>query len=218
MRILRRGSKPASVPAAAPAHEEGRIDPPVHALERAGRVEEVTLLLCDIRGFTRISEPLTPAQTVTLVNAYLDVVCPQIVDSGGVIDKFMGDGVLAFFEGGGNAARALAAARQILAAIERATLPTPQPVRVGIALHTGAVLVGTVGPRTRREYTMIGDAVNTVARLEELNKTYASTIVASARTIAEIAPAQRTGFEGPIEVALRGREAAIGVHVFGRIE
>ena len=187
-------------------------------LEDAGRVEEVTLLLCDIRGFTRISEPLTPADTLALVNAYLDVVCPQIVESGGVIDKFMGDGVLAFFEGGGHASRALNAARQILAAIGRATLPTPKPIRIGIALHTGAVLVGTVGPRTRREYTMIGDAVNTVARLEELNKVYASTIVASARTIGEVGATHRAGFEGPIEVALRGREAGISVHVFGRSE
>ncbi len=214
MRLLRRGRSGPAAPVAGPPP----LEMSERVLERAGRVEEVTLLLCDIRGFTRISEPLTPADTVTLVNAYLDVVCPQIVDSGGVIDKFMGDGVLAFFEGGGNAARALGAARQILAAIERTSLPTPKPIRVGIALHTGPVLVGTVGPRTRREYTMIGDAVNTVARLEELNKVYASSIIASGRTIAEISPAQRAGFEGPIEVALRGREAAIAVHVFGRSE
>jgi adenylate cyclase len=190
----------------------------VRILEDAGREEQVTLLLSDIRGFTRISEPLTPADTVKLVNAYLDVVCPQIADSGGVIDKFMGDGVLAFFEGGGNASRALSAARRILAAVERAPLPTTGPLRIGIALHTGAVLVGMVGPRTRREYTMIGDAVNIVARLEELNKVYGSTIVASAQTIAEVPAAQRAGFEGPIEVALRGRGAAIAVHVYGRSE
>jgi adenylate cyclase len=218
VRILRRGAKPEPARPAAPVVEEPRYDLADRVLERAGRLEEVTLLLCDIRGFTRISEPLTPADTVTLVNAYLDVVCPAIAGSGGVIDKFMGDGVLAFFEGGGHAARALGAAHQILGAIERASLPTPRPIRIGIALHSGPVLVGTIGPRTRREYTMIGDAVNTVARLEELNKVYASSIVASARTIAELAPAQRAGFEGPIEVALRGREAAIAVHVLGRSE
>ena len=218
MRILRRGAKPEPVAPAAPSFEDPQTDIAHRSLERAGRLEEVTLLLCDIRGFTRISEPLAPAETVKLVNAYLDVVCPQIGDSGGVIDKFMGDGVLAFFEGGGNASRALGAARQILIAIDHASLPTPHPIRVGIALHTGSVLVGTVGPRTRREYTMIGDAVNTVARLEELNKVYASAIIASARTVAEVPPAQRAGFEGPIEVALRGREAAIAVYVFGRAE
>jgi adenylate cyclase len=214
MRLLRRGRPPVDVP----IHDEPALELPTQVLERTGRLEEVTLLLCDIRGFTRMSEHLEPAETVKLVNAYLDVVCPQISDSGGVIDKFMGDGVLAFFEGGGHASRALGAARRILSAIERAHLPTPQRVRIGIALHTGSVLVGTVGPRTRREYTMIGDAVNTVARLEELNKTYGSTVVASARTIAEVSPGERAGFEGPLEVALRGREAPVAVHVLGRSE
>jgi class 3 adenylate cyclase len=207
-----RRSKPEPL---APIEEEARIEPSFATLERAGRVSEVTLLLCDIRGFTRISERLTPAETVMLVNAYLDVVCPRISDSGGVIDKFMGDGVLAFFEGGGHAARALSAARQIMAAVARAPVPVGT-LRIGIALHTGEVLVGSVGPRTRREYTIISDAVNTVARLEELNKTYASAIVASARTIAEVPAHERAGFEGPLEVALRGREGAIAVHVFGR--
>lgn len=186
------------------------------ALERPGRVEDVTLLLCDIRGFTRLSERLSPADTVTFVNTYLDAVCPPISNSGGVIDKFMGDGVLAFFEGGGHASRALNAARLAVGAVERARFATSEPVRVGIALHSGLVLVGTVGPRTRREYTIISDAVNIVSRLEELNKTYGSTIIASATTIAHVSPVERAGFEGPIDVALRGRDAGIAVHVIRR--
>jgi len=197
----------------APVEEQ----PPIHgmpaALERAARVEDVTLLMCDIRGFTRISETLSPAETVTFVNAYLDAVCPPIASSGGVIDKFMGDGVLAFFEGGGNASRALGAARQIIGVIERAPLAAVGKVRVGIAVHSGEVLVGTVGPRTRREYTIISDAVNTVARLEELNKTYASVIVASDMTLSRVSEPERRGFEGPVDVTLRGRGAGIAVHV-----
>lgn len=178
-----------------------------------GRVEEVTLLLCDMRGFTRLSERLSPAETVAFVNAYLDAVCPAITGAGGVIDKFMGDGVLAFFEGGGHASRALHGARAILSVVPVTPLPIPGPVRVGIALHTGDVLVGTVGPRSRREYTVISDAVNTVARLEELNKTYGSVIIASDRTLGEVPEKDRSGFEGPVEVSLRGREATVAVHV-----
>lgn len=185
------------------------------AFERAGRVEQVTLLLCDMRGFTRLVEHLSPSDTVTFVNTYLDVVCPPIAGAGGVIDKFMGDGVLAFFEGGGNEARALMAARQILQVVERPLPGSSEPVRVGIALHSGEVLVGTVGPRTRREYTMIGDAVNLVARLEEMNKIYGSAIVASAATMEGLGERERAGFEGPVEVAIRGREAGIAVYVFG---
>jgi class 3 adenylate cyclase len=203
-----------NVPAVDPRHD-ALADAFGHgALERAGRIEELTLLMCDIRGFTRLVERLSPAETVAFVNGYLDAVCPPITDAGGVIDKFMGDGVLAFFEGGGNASRALSAARRILEAVGRAQL-AGTPVRVGIALHSGEVLVGTVGPRTRREYTIISDAVNTLSRLEKLNKTYGSTIVASDATIANVNEPERAGFEGPVEVAVPGREAGIAVHVFG---
>jgi two-component system sensor histidine kinase ChiS len=181
------------------------------ALERPARIEELTLLLCDIRGFTRISEGLSPAETVRFVNAYLDLVCPAIVSAGGVIDKFMGDGVLAFFEGGGNAGRAVVAARELLGAVRR----SPEPMRVGVALHTGQVLIGSIGPRRRREVTIISDAVNTLTRLEELNKVYGSSVVASAATVGELDASGRAGFDGPIDVTIRGRGASVSVYVFG---
>lgn len=182
--------------------------------EHPARIEEVTLLICDVRGFTQISERLSPQETVSFVNRYLDAVCPPIVSSGGVIDKFMGDGILAFFEGGGHAARALAAARHILPAAESLG-SADERVRVGIALHSGEVLIGSIGPRTRREYTIISDAVNTVSRLEELNKVYGSVIVASSATIANIDERGREGFEGPVEVSVRGRGAGVAVYVLG---
>jgi class 3 adenylate cyclase len=184
------------------------------ALERDGRVEDVTLLVCDIRGFTKLSERLSPHETVALVNEYLDAACPPITAGGGVIDKFMGDGVLAFFEGGGNASRAVGAARRIVDAVEQRQLASGQ-LRVGVALHSGQVLVGTVGPRTRREYTIISDAVNTLTRLEEMNKTFGSRIVASDATMARVADAERAGFDGPVNVAVRGRESGVTVWVFG---
>lgn len=185
------------------------------ALERAGRLEEVTLLMCDMRGFTSFSEKLSPAETVRLVNAYLDTVCPAITDAGGVIDKFMGDSVLAFFEGGGHASRAVGAAKQMVAAMDRAKLPTTEKVRIGVALHSGDVLVGTIGPRTRREYTVISDAVNTLSRLEKMNKEYASQIIASATTMAEVPAELRQGFSEPLDVPIRGRDATVTVHVYG---
>lgn len=183
-------------------------------IERPARIEELTLLLSDIRGFTQTSERLSPQETVTFVNAYLDIVCPPIVASGGVIDKFMGDGVLAFFEGGGHAGRALEAARRILASVDRSGRAS-DPIRIGVALHTGEVLIGSIGPRTRREVTIISDAVNTLTRLEELNKVYGSRVVASATTMAGVDERDRDGFVGPIDVAIRGRGAGIKVFVFG---
>lgn len=181
-------------------------------LERSGRLEEVTLLTCDVRGFTKMSEQLTPVDTVAFVNTYLEAVCPAIVGSGGVIDKFMGDGVLAFFEGGGHAGRALNAARGIVAAAARVKTRSGDPIKVGVAVHSGEVLVGTIGPRSRREYTIISDTVNTLSRLEELNKHFQSVVVASDRTLSEVTPEQRHGFVGPETIPVRGRAEPVIVH------
>ncbi len=184
------------------------------SLERLGRLEEVTLLTCDVRGFTKMSELLTPVETVAFVNRYLDEVCPAIVGAGGVIDKFMGDGVLAFFEGGGHAGRALQAARGIAAAGGRVKGPTGDRIKVGVAIHSGVVLVGTIGPRSRREYTIISDTVNTLSRLEELNKTFGSVICASDRTLSEVPAEQRSDFLGPETIPVRGRAEPVIVHYY----
>ena len=183
-------------------------------LDRAGRVEELTLLTCDIRGFTTMSQKLTPADTVDFINAYLEIVCPAIVSAGGVIDKFMGDGVLAFFEGGGHAGRALNAARLIASVSGKVQTKIGDPIRIGVAVHTGEVLVGTVGPRSKREYTIISDTVNTLSRLEELNKKFISAICVSENTLAEVRPEQRAGFYGPEAVPIRGRAGFMNVYYY----
>lgn len=184
------------------------------ALERSGRLEEVTLLLCDIRGFTKMSEKLTPVDTVAFINAYLELVCPSIISAGGVIDKFMGDGVLAFFEGGGHAGRGLNAARRVAGVSGKARTKNGDAINLGVALHSGVVLVGTIGPRSRREYTIISDTVNTLSRLEEMNKKFGSVICVSEKTISETAPDQRAGFIGPETVPIRGRAEPVNVYYF----
>ena len=183
-------------------------------LDRAGRVEQLTLLTCDIRGFTTMSQKLTPADTVAFINAYLEIVCPAIVSAGGVIDKFMGDGVLAFFEGGGHPGRALNAARLIASLSGKVKTKADDVIRIGVAVHTGEVLVGTIGPRSKREYTIISDTVNTLSRLEELNKKFGSAICVSERTLAEVAPEARYGFNGPEAVPIRGREGHMNVYYY----
>jgi class 3 adenylate cyclase len=183
-------------------------------LDRAGRVEELTLLTCDIRGFTTMSEKLSPSDTVAFINAYLEIVCPAIVSAGGVIDKFMGDGVLSFFEGGGHAGRALNAARLIAALSGQVKTKAGDVIRIGVAVHSGEVLVGTIGPRSKREYTIISDTVNTLSRLEELNKKFGSAICVSERTLAAVKPEQRAGFNGPEAVPIRGRAGQMNVYYY----
>lgn len=182
-------------------------------LERAGRQEELTLMVADIRGYSRIAERLTPADAVALLNEYFSAVAVPLAAEGAVLDKYIGDGILAFFEGADHAARALRAARGMLAALDdlNARRAGREPILIGIALHTGDVLVGTIGAPIRREYTLIGDAVNVTARLEECNKRFGSVLVASATTL-ERAAVPATDFLGPELVDLRGRGAPIMVH------
>ena len=103
----------------------------------------------------------------------------------------------------------------MLEAVEafNASRPDRLPLRIGIAIHAGKTLVGTVGSSTRREYTIIGDVVNVTARLEECNKRFPSELVISddaLKLTRDHLPAQ--GLAGPIEVDLRGRGAAVRVH------
>ena len=182
-------------------------------VERAARQEELTLLIADIRGYARLAERLAPAAAVALLNDYFSAVAVPLAAEGALLDKYIGDGILAFFEGRDHAARGLRAARGMLAALDEfnAARPASEPVRIGIAVHTGEVLVGTIGASIRREYTLIGDAVNVTARLEECNKRFGSALIASVATL-EHAAVPPADFLGPELVDLRGRGAPVAVH------
>jgi class 3 adenylate cyclase len=178
-----------------------------------GHQEELTLLIADIRGYARLVEHLSPAEAVALLNEYFTAVSVPLADEQAVLDKYLGDGILAFFQGADHAARALRAARGMLAALDRfnAQRSGAAPIAIGIALHTGEVVVGTIGAPIRREYTLIGDAVNVTARLEELNKHFGSVLIASAATFA-CADLPPTDFRGPEQIELRGHATPVTVH------
>src|SRR5262245_676804 len=112
-----------------------------------GRDAIITVLVIDIRGFTRRAERLTPRETVAFLNDCFSVVVAALAAEEAVLDKYIGDGILAFFEGEGHPRRAMRAARAVLAAVGRynSTRPGTEPVAVGVALHTGPALVGTIG-------------------------------------------------------------------------
>lgn len=180
-------------------------------VERGGRVEDVSVLLADIRGFTRMSEDLSPSGAVSLLNEYFTAVVGPLAREGAVLDKYIGDGVLAFFEGEAHADRALRAGRGMLDALEdfNAERPNAAPIRIGVAIHAGSTLVGTVGAPSRRDYTVIGDVVNVTARLEEWNKGLKSKLIVSEEALARVED-QRL-FEdliGPVTLDLHGREAS----------
>jgi adenylate cyclase len=156
---------------------------------RRGDVEAIraAIWLSDMRGFTTLSERLPPKELIDLLNRYFDAQVPAILEGGGEVLKFMGDGLLAIFPiaGDGDAAavcrRALTSA---LAARDRiAELPrteNTEGTRFGLALHTGEVMYGNIGGGNRLDFTCIGPAVNLAARLEKVAAKLGATIVASA--------------------------------------
>ena len=169
-----------------------RIAQRVDLSELAPQPAVVTCLLCDLRGFTPLSERLGPGETRALLNPYLERVSALVVAHGGLVNKFLGDGVLAFFNAPilpcpRHAERACAcalAARQALAELNHtpAFAALPAPIRMGIAVTTGEVFVGNYGIETKFDYTCIGDVVNTCARLERANKTLGTSIIVDDRT------------------------------------
>jgi adenylate cyclase len=179
----------------------------------AGREVDLTVLIVDIRGYTRRAERLTPRETVAFLNDYFSVVVAPLAAEQAVLDKYIGDGVFAFFEGDAHPRRAMRSARAVLAAVDRynQARPDAEPVAVGMALHTGRALVGTIGAEQKREYTAIADTVNLAARLEELNKVYGASVVASEAVIQSVEPALREGFVGPEVTPIRGHDAPLAV-------
>ena len=140
-----------------------------------------TILFADIRSFTAFSENTLPYDIVHILNRYFDAICAAIDRNGGYIDKYMGDGIMAVFGLDPELAEphpvlAMQAAKEMLEALVRFNgflkARYHHEFRIGIGLHSGPVIVGELGFPKKREYTAIGDTVNTASRIEALNKIY----------------------------------------------
>ncbi|MCX6899133.1 MAG: cache domain-containing protein [Verrucomicrobia bacterium] len=154
-------------------------------LNLGGEMRNVTILFSDIRNFTTMAEELAPQQVVAFLNNYFSEMVEAVFEQGGVLDKFMGDGMLAVFGSMGDQPdhprRAVLAALRMKALLgkingERSIAGKP-PIAIGIGVHTDDVIVGNIGSNKRLEYTVIGDGVNTTSRVQTLNKQFGTTIL-----------------------------------------
>ncbi|OGP96171.1 MAG: hypothetical protein A2157_20230 [Deltaproteobacteria bacterium RBG_16_47_11] len=136
--------------------------------------QEVTILCCDIRGFTSLSEKLSPSQLIAFMNRLLERMTRAVSGQGGVIDKFIGDAVLCTFEGNDSAQKAVACGIEMLGEVKTFNAEEgrlkDQTVQIGIGLHSGPVILGTIGSLERMDSTVLGLTVNLAKRLEEVTK------------------------------------------------
>jgi adenylate cyclase len=188
-------------------------------LKLGGEEREVTILFCDLRDFTSFSERMTPAEVLTLLNRYLDRMSGIIERQGGVIDKFIGDAIMALFGAPvalpDAAARAIAAARDMARALDQLNAELRAegrpPLAFGIGINTARVVAGNMGSKTRLNYTVIGDGVNLASRLEGLTKdpAYGTPIIVSEATLAAISPRPVARELG--EVKVKGKAEAVKI-------
>jgi class 3 adenylate cyclase len=165
-----------------------------------GSLATVTILFSDIREFTTLSEKLTAEEVVELLNVYFSKVCDIILAHGGMIDKFIGDAVMAVFGAPladpRHARQALATALGMVAAAKEfeGWMQNRFPklgdwrFRIGVGLHSGPAVVGNIGSKQRLDFTVIGDTVNTASRLEGFTKEMGCPVVAS-QTVVDMAGA-----------------------------
>jgi adenylate cyclase len=176
-----------------------------------GERREVTVMFVDVRDFTPFAEANTAEDTVARLNTLFEIVVPAVVDAGGHVNKFLGDGALAVFGAPNDLADHADAAVTAAVVIQRlVTERFGAKLRIGIGINTGVVIAGTIGAGGKLEFTLIGDAVNVAARVEQLTKTTGDTILLTQQCVDALA-ARPPGLTDRGSHVLKGKSAAVQV-------
>ena len=163
--------------------------PSIEEVELGDQIEqEMTVMFTDIRSFTQLSEQLSPQQNFDFINAYLNKVVPVIEQHGGFIDKYIGDSVMALFSDSPFSAIQAALELKKEVALFNVTWAATgnAPIEIGIGIHTGKLILGTIGHNKRIQTTVISDAVNVASRVEGLTKYYGATTLITTETLSRI--------------------------------
>ena len=163
-------------------------------LELGGKEQKVTVMFSDIRRFTSISEALGPRETVSLLNTYFTEMVEVIFQHSGILDKYIGDGIMALYGaplvGANDSDNAVAAADDMMRRLAdlnlRRAAAGEEALDIGIGFSTGPTVVGNIGSAKRMEYTVIGDTVNLASRLESATKQYRAKILLSEMTVRDL--------------------------------
>ncbi len=200
--------------------------------ELSSEVRNLAILFFDIRNFTHFSESRSPVEVVNYLNNIFEIVVDVVNKNNGVINKFLGDGFMAFFGDplttGNDSANAVKASLEIKETLEKQKAQGKFPeLEFGIGIHSGDAVTGNVGSSERKEYTIIGDSVNLASRVEQLNKSFGSQILVSGQVYQDIFHnpdcSESTGSKASVtfppatalgKVAVKGKDQSVEVYRF----
>jgi adenylate cyclase len=199
-----------------PAVSRWVLDDP-ERLNLVGESREMTVLFCDLRGFTTLSQTLAPKELVSLLNEFMTAMTDVVFSHYGVLDKYIGDGLMAFWgapmDQPDHAHRACATALDMIETLrglqvdwERRGVPN---LEMGIGINTGPMVVGNMGSRKRLAYTVLGDTVNVASRLEGLSKEFGTHVVIGEATRAAAGDAFEYRFLEAVTVAGRNEPLTV---------
>ena len=190
----------------------------IDSVKLGGKRANVTVLFADIRGFTSISEKLSAEEVTKILNEYFTAIVPIIEKHNGILNKFMGDAVLAVFgepiKNDHHALDAIKCADCMLKKVkllQEKWLEEGKPkIEIGIGISTGEAFVGNIGSEERLEYTVIGDTVNTASRIENYNKVYRTKFLISQETFEQVQ--KHVDVIKIREVSIRGKAKKINIY------
>lgn len=183
-----------------------------------GKSKQVIVFFSDIRGFTAFSESREPQEVVDMLNEYFAKMVSVINRNGGVVDKFIGDAIMAVWgapesspDDASNAVKACIEMREALAQLNNVRMSRDQkPIQIGMGLHAGEAISGTIGSSERMEYTVIGNTVNTASRVEASTKSFGSDLLITEQVIEKLSRPFITELAGAAEV--KGRSEPIKMY------
>lgn len=191
-------------------------------VKMGGDYFDATVMFSDIRGFTAMSEKMKPEEVLSFLNTYLEKMIEVIVKHGGIIDKFMGDGILAIFgvplRTDSHSGQAFLAAMDMKNALKELNKTREEsgllPIRIGIGLHSGQVIAGNIGNSHKTEYTIIGDTVNLASRIEGLTKVYNTSLLISDSTFSLLPDEMKENLsmESIPDVIVRGKSETVQLY------
>ena len=174
---------------------------------------DMTVLFADIRSFTALSENMTPPENFAFINTYLGKISPAIRRNNGFIDKYIGDAVMALFprSPSDGVRAAIDMQKEVNIYNQQRQKNGLFPIAIGIGLHAGNLMLGTIGERERMESTVIADAVNLASRLEGLTKVYGAGIIVSGAIIDRLDDPKKYNYRFVDRVTVKGKRNAVSV-------